>query len=440
MRPDSPPEPAPLNRVEVHIFRSARWALISMLALNILFALLKQLGVFLIPQAHYAFTVGLDPMIRAGYYAMIVCYLALGFVDLEMLVVVVLAVIFEFIVFTMRPVSWDISMRLSTMGVGAGLAAVLGMIFRVAFTQGVRRQRALGYLCVASFLPLFPSIVPVFLYWITRLHPTTLDPIGYAVDGAIGFQPTFVIAHFLLAHQAFFRFCLNVYVMLPLFMILCILVRLRWPARGYNDPVIVLSGAGVLALIFYNFLPMVGVDIYLGPEVFPLGSPPTVTDFAPFAAPSGPRFPRSCIPSLHLSWILAVFFAIRRVSRPFLVLGLGIVFFTFLGAMSPPVGHYWIDMLAAFPFVTFLQALSVIPGTTGERERKQALIGSAVLFLGCEATIRWAYPVLLLSAPLTLALQAFVIGASLVLENRLGRAPSAAEAEAQTAPPEPPGT
>ena len=82
------------------------------------------------------------------------------------------------------------------------------------------------------------------------------------------------------------------------------------------------------------------------------------------------QFVRNCMPSLHLSWILAVYYSLYRAKPIYKNIALVLVVLTALSAFS--VGcHYLIDLIIAIPFTMTLLAI-----VTPDANNKIRLIGA----------------------------------------------------------------
>ncbi len=412
-----------LSKVEVGAFGTARIVLTCLVSFLAAAWMLRALNLLAPGPPFYYITVGLDPMNTSGFLGSLFLYLCLPRRRPELLAVAVLAGLLEAHLFQVRPVTWSLWTKVMATGIGMGLAGVVGLALRSLTTRGADRQRALGYLALACILPLFPTVSGMAHDMIISANPLVWDQFGYAVDGAWGFQPAFVIAGFLNRHPVWALVCLFFYVQLPLLMVVASAMNLRHPHRTYNNVLACLALLGVVGPLLYNVVPMVGTIATAG-DLFPLGPPPAIPA-SPHLVAGPVEFPRNCMPSLHMAWILAVFWSTRWLGRTAFWVGLGAVLFTIGGTIIGGM-HYFVDLTVAVPFALFFQALTAraTPGNRAWRLICLAWGGATTLtFLG---VLRWT-PVLLVDHPLlTIGAQVIMVLGSLTAEDRLARATLAA--------------
>lgn len=307
---------------------------------------------------------------------------------------------------------------LLALGMGLGLASLPATLLR-ALTPGPDRDRAVEVLALAVALPGL-YIFSVFFHSVTAtLNPMVYDHFAYAFDGLTGVQPSFLIAGPIEAFRPFRGLVSAVYFHLPVFMALAHIQTVLQPDRAISNPVLAFLLVGVLGGSLYDYFPAVGVKVLCG-QAFPSGPWPAVPD-PPRVIPAPLEFPRNCMPSMHLAWILTAHWALRGYAPTIRALGSMLVFLTFLSTFN--VGcHYLIDLVVAVPFAVGIHALAMrwFPRLVGLR------VG--VFIFGATATLGWIAlmrhrPFWALDNPaLTLTALALTVLASLALEGRLARA------------------
>jgi hypothetical protein len=98
----------------------------------------------------------------------------------------------------------------------------------------------------------------------------------------------------------------------------------------------------------------------------------------PLAIPGAPN----AIPSLHMAWVLLVWWYSRGLSWWERLVAFAFVFFTVLATMGTGE-HYFVDLVVAFPFALLIEALCAfeLPLSDGKR--------LAALAVGLFGTLAW---------------------------------------------------
>jgi hypothetical protein len=124
-----------------------------------------------------------------------------------------------------------------------------------------------------------------------------------------------------------------------------------------------------------------------------------------------PKWPRNCLPSLHVTWALLVFWICRDfrwgrwISGTFLIC-------TALSTLI--VGeHYLVDVITAFPLALIVWQVCVGEGPVGHPRRVLTILGGVLMLLLWIATIRVAPEVFWLSSILPWSAAMGTIGCSL---------------------------
>jgi hypothetical protein len=111
-----------------------------------------------------------------------------------------------------------------------------------------------------------------------------------------------------------------------------------------------------------------------------------------------------------------------------------------LSALSYQVGHFVLDILAAFPFAVAMQGLSAMPTESNKVWRRRCVGYGLGATVGVALLVRWCALALSRVAPLFWLAMLVLAAFSLLLEDRLAQATLAdlaatAEAAVQPAPP-----
>lgn len=233
------------------------------------------------------------------------------------------------------------------------LAGFLGVasLLVLAYTA-VRRRRLLEF-GTAAFFP-FVSIMVGFILPVTnRISPAAFDTHLLAADSTTGFQLSFILGRAIHGRPLLWNLTSTLYYALPFAVALLCAVqfgkrpgevrRLLW-LFGF------MSSAG---FCLYAVCPATG-PIYAFREWFPLRIPDMSGPW--LATLSVPGAPRNAIPSLHFSSALLVFWNTRLLGRAGrIAAGLFLAGTAF--AILALGEHYVTDIIVAFPFSLFFQAV-----------------------------------------------------------------------------------
>jgi hypothetical protein len=239
---------------------------------------------------------------------------------------------------------------------GMGSLAIMGL--RAVWLEGQERRLILLAL-IPGILILASNHFAGYLHkWTESAHPKTLDLYLYSFDASMHLPIAF------LAGQAFAKWKLLgdlsfvFYVGLPFTLAVVYAgqaVRLRERAIPIFVAFLI---AGPIGGIFYNLFPALG-PVHLFAERFPWQ--PLTTDQARrlLLEPVPLSGLRNAIPSLHMGWTLMAWWYSRGLSiweRGLAFLFVALTIFATMGTGE----HYLVDLVVAFPFVLFLQALCAV--------------------------------------------------------------------------------
>ena len=189
---------------------------------------------------------------------------------------------------------------------------------------------------VASLLVVFTVIViPIAESLVGAARPATMDGLFRAADMHLGLDG-FALSRFCLAHASTYYLTIGVYSSLPLVM------ALAWIASRSFVYLGAALGGSLLALPCYLLFPAVG------PQYAFIDWPGQA---AQLQAVIGAAHPRNCMPSMHFTWAALAAVNVRGRWQP--------LFFAYAGLMGLATvaggEHYFIDVLAAIPFLLGVQ-------------------------------------------------------------------------------------
>jgi hypothetical protein len=249
--------------------------------------------------------------------------------------------------------------------VGLGAFTVLGT--RTIWAEGEDRKLLLyGFLPVVLFVG-SEWMASYLLDFTERLHPKTFDVFLYSFDSSLRVQISFLAGQLLRRWPWLWWAAYGFYVALPLPLALVYASQLRHKKSDALAVMIAFLVTGPLGVMFYNMLPACG-PIHLFGAAFPWHPLTTADAMRIRVVPVLMRGARNAIPSLHMTWVLLVWWNSKGLPRWVRAIALAFVWFTVLATLGTGE-HYFIDLVVAFPFSLMVQALCSysLPFRSGER-------------------------------------------------------------------------
>lgn len=303
--------------------------------------------------------------------------------------------------------------------VAAGLGSLLALGVRAARSRADDDEDWTTFY-LAAILPCFTMVMGLALDLTIPLHTRVFDPVVSALDGAFG-QPSLLVGRAADAHPALLTLMSFVYVLLPVMMAGVIaLERRRVPAASQSMLRSILLAA-VAGYALYQIYPVVGPGPLLGAR-FPWGGPLPVGGERSLLL-AGLDAPRNCVPSLHFTWALLLYWQGRRLGgavRAATALWLALTALATLATGQ----HYFVDLVVAVPFAAWVDVLAVRAAPITTRARAQLVVAAAVSLIGWYATLFLA-PSAPPSAPSLIAFATVTVGALWVLQARWSAASAA---------------
>jgi hypothetical protein len=253
-----------------------------------------------------------------------------------------------------------------------------------------------------------------------KLHPKTFDLFLYSFDSSLRVQISFLTGQFLLKSLWLRTASLAIYISLPLPLALVYASQLRRQKGKALAVMIAFLATGPIGVLCYNMLPACG-PVHLFGAAFPWSPLSTADAMQLNIVPVIMQGARNAIPSLHMTWVLLVWWNSRGLSRWVRVIAMIYVALTVLATLGTGE-HYFIDLVVAFPFSLAVQALSSYSIPTSHRDRRVAFVFGTfatliwLALLSFNTTIFWISPIIPWS------MIAVTIAPSILLWNRLLRA------------------
>jgi hypothetical protein len=215
-----------------------------------------------------------------------------------------------------------------------------------AHFEVLREAGIIPVLCMCSIVAVGAAI---------RFTPLTYDRLLYAFDLKFGGPPSWVMGRLFRAHALLFLACAYAYNSLPLGMAAC--MWLRWRdrqnhVRASADLLWMAVSLGIVGFLLYQVCPAAG-PVYLFPKQFPYEVPSVVgLSTQPSAMQA---VPRNAMPSLHVAWMLLLFWNTRK--RGWWIRIVAAVYLVLTALATLGLGeHYLADLMVAPPLVAAVQA------------------------------------------------------------------------------------
>ena len=299
--------------------------------------------------------------------------------------------------------------------VGIAALAVLGT--HTIWADGDERKR-----CLYGFLPavLFVGseyMASTLLNLTETLHPKTFDVFLYSFDCSLRVQFSFLMGQ-LFWTWPWVRFvCLVIYMALPLPLALVYAAQLRRKRENALAVMLAFLVTGPLGVLFYNMLPACG-PVHVFGAAFPWHPPSIAEAMEMNVVPILLKGARNAMPSLHMAWVLLVWWNSKGLARWVRAIALLFVVLTAMATLGSGE-HYFIDLVVAFPFSLMVQALCSysLPFSGGAR-RTAFLFGTFVTLiwlalLSFTTRFFWSSPVV------PWAMVVATVAPSILLWNRL---------------------
>jgi PAP2 superfamily protein len=301
---------------------------------------------------------GFDPLNASGFAALYVCFLGCRPSRKALYLSFVLSAILELAYQTviLSPET-DLRTHILTLGGGVGAAGLMSMVGLYFFeSDPVRKRRISIWLMSGLCLALYPLASTKAIATLSMMTPEVLDTHAYRFEGSPGFFPAQVVASTLAGSDLLSLVFLSVYCRLPVFVFAAFWLNAEYPDRSYFEIFLAFFAGALGSFPYYLVLPMVGLTVFVGMPPWPFETLPHLEEFKNVVAP--PHLARTCLPSMHTTWILMFFFCVKRMSRLLCYVAAAIVVLTLVSTVSAIVGHYTVDILVSTPFCLAFLALS----------------------------------------------------------------------------------
>ncbi|HKC70514.1 MAG TPA: phosphatase PAP2 family protein, partial [Terriglobales bacterium] len=250
-----------------------------------------------------------------------------------------------------------------------------------------------------------------------KLHPKTFDLFLYSFDSSLRVQISFLVGQFLWKFLWVRAAALAIYIGLPLPLALVYAAQLRRHKEKAFAVMLSFLATGPIGVFFYNMLPACG-PVHLFGAAFPMHPLSTAQAMGVNVVPVLIAGARNAIPSLHLTWVLLVWWNSKGLARWVRAIAAVFVGFTVLATLGTGE-HYFIDLVVAFPFSLMVQALCSYSMPFREGERRNAFLVGTLLTLFWLALLSFAVKVFWISPLVPWIMVVATVGSSIYFWQRL---------------------
>jgi PAP2 superfamily len=253
------------------------------------------------------------------------------------------------------------------------------------------------------------------------LHPKVFDLFLYSFDCSLRLQIAFKLGKLLVMWPWLRAACLLFYLALPLPLALVFAAHLRQGISRAMPVMLAFLLTGPVGVLFYNMLPACG-PIHLFGAAFPL-HPPAIADVMRLKLETVliPHDARNAIPSLHMAWVLLVWWSSRGLAR--WIRAMAFTFLAFTAVATMGIGeHYFVDVVVAYPFALMVLALCSFGSSSSNEKRRAAFFWGTFCTLLWFALLSFATQIFWVNRVVPWTMVIVTIAATVIFQARLQRA------------------
>jgi hypothetical protein len=299
----------------------------------------------------------------------------------------------------------------------AGLSSLVIFGVRAVWAKDAERK-----LLVLGYVPSLLFVVSEYfadnlLHWTSANHPKVLDLYLFSFDSSLGIQFPFVMGQAFSAWPWLRLAGVLFYIGLPIPIAVVYSGQLLRVREKAVPAMAAFLATGPVGVIFYNLFPALG-PVHLFGQGFPWHPLSLAQAAGIVAQPVAMPGPPNAIPSLHMAWVLLVWWYSRGLSAWERAIALLFLFFTTLATLGTGE-HYFIDLIVAFPFALLMMSLCAFSLKLSDRSRILAFCAGFAGTLGWFALLRRALPLFWRTPAIPWAFCAATVVVTLVCERLL---------------------
>jgi hypothetical protein len=305
-----------------------------------------------------------------------------------------------------------------------GLSSFAIMAVRSIWAARDRRKLLYAWIPAAAFV-MSDYFASNMLGWTANAHPKTLDLYLLSFDGSLRTQIAFAAGQLYARFPALHITALIAYIGLAIPITTIYAGRLLRFREGAFPSMLALLITGPIGILFYNLFPGCGPHNMFGAS-FPFNPFPIADLPRLFLEPAAFPGPRNAMPSLHMAWTLLVWWYSRGLSRAERVIAFLFLALTAFATMG--TGEHWfIDLVVAFPFALFIDAVCACQVSWKDSRRLLAILAGLGVTLAWFASLRYGAKIFWISPIIPWTLSAGTIGFAYAWQAKLARAAIAPE-------------
>jgi hypothetical protein len=302
----------------------------------------------------------------------------------------------------------------------AGLSSLFILGLRTVWAKDTDRK-----LLLLAFVPSLLFVTSEYfadnlLQWTSAVHPKVYDLYLFSFDSSLHVQIPFLVGQAFSLWPNLRAAALLFYIGLPIPIALIYAGRVLRMREKAIPSFVAFLATGPIGILFYNMLPALG-PVHVFGQAFPWHPLPPAQAARLLAEPIALSGAPNAIPSLHMAWVLLVWWYSRGLSWWERTIAFAFLFFTVLATVGTGE-HYFVDLVVAFPFALFMESLCSFESPRKEPQRLAALGLGLFATLTWLLTLRYAVRFFWISSLLPWTLCAVTIALSLAFEWQLERA------------------
>jgi hypothetical protein len=302
----------------------------------------------------------------------------------------------------------------------AGLSSLVVLGLRTLWSKDSERK-----LLLLGFVPSLLFVTSEYyadslLHWTSAIHPKVFDLYLFSFDSSLHAQIPFLVGQAFSLYPNLRAAGLLFYIGLPIPIALIYAGRVLHMREKATLSFVAFLATGPVGVVFYNVLPALGPAHLFG-KAFPWHALTVEQSSRLFVEPIALSGAPNAIPSLHMAWVLLVWWYSRGLSWWERSVAFAFVFFTVLATMGTGE-HYFIDLVVAFPFAMLMEALCAFELPFKERNRLTALAAGLFVTLGWLLALRYSVRFFWRSPAIPWIFCAATVAVSLLFEGKLWKA------------------